>query len=51
MKKRKVQNKDSKKNTSLSIKYEDINKKDEFKIRVFERITIRLLNILENRRP
>lgn len=55
MKKKNHQNKSNNKNknsnVSLSIKYDDMNKKDEFKARIFERITIRILNILENKRP
>lgn len=54
--KKKSQNKSKTKsktseNISLSIKYDDFSKKDEFKVRILERIMIRVLDILENKRP
>lgn len=49
---KKTSKKVSESKSSLSIKYDkDMSKKDEFKTRVLERITIRILDILENRRP
>lgn len=38
--------------TSMSIKYDkDIRKLDEFILRILERVVIRILGILENKRP
>lgn len=55
MKKKSHQNKSNSKNkngsVSLSVNYDGLNKKDEFKVRVLERISVRILSILENKRP
>lgn len=49
---KKTSKKVSEPKSSLSIKYDKgMNRQDEFKTRILERIIIRILDILENKRP